>query len=413
MPKPYNCLDFQCDDGIDSGETKPQCLVTGLVTFARATILPALLPVPTERFHVRSITHFDMTWVLGRMAGLSEADATQLALYSEAADLGVYQHYDHQGKRMEGLDTLDISGGVRTNIPTLGYGLHFLPWYRGALSMKAAPMPKYHQSKPGKSPWAKHEHMLSHMRAWAFGQRDSLCELGLTKDMSKPDADCFAESDNRQVIVYDPLIPGPTNTSEGSGQETEAILQWQRMQPLETLPQSCTDDPTAHVCYNPDYATNNHGSVAALGIYVHGMTDRISHHYCASQAGIEQLSGEAADYRLIYPSQCGPVGDIVNHNQELANVAMPERTYLGIEYTLREIRAWVAATHYRPKAKVKANPNFPALDDMQGLLRMFGNALSQDDAAERIQSMCEIAVRGYNLGWHDGNPTCNYTAGEK
>ena len=28
VAKPFNCLDFQCDDGVDSGDTKPQCLVT-------------------------------------------------------------------------------------------------------------------------------------------------------------------------------------------------------------------------------------------------------------------------------------------------------------------------------------------------------------------------------------------------
>lgn len=358
-PAPYNCFDMQGADGEGGG-------LTGMLN---------LLGTVFEKLHARSTIHFDATWLLARMSGLTSEDADTLADYDQATDLGVYVHYDWQGDPIEESRTDDIDGVTRMNTDTFGGWLHYVPWYQDGGVRKAAFL-TYNRKNPV-TPFSRFELPLNHLRDWAFGRRASLCTTGLTD----ANGACFDEGDDESMYVALPAF-GPV-MQEGS---------------LAVAGQSVLSNGDGS--YDADYDEETAGTLKSFGIYLHAMADRVSHDACTDKSPLHPAEdGSADDYELIYAQECGTVTHLVRHYRETGHGVVPARTRLAVRYVLWEIQKWMREAGYAPEA-IKSFDENTVVDEI-------ASALGERHASDRVSALCQIA-RHHGLDWHDGNETCVY-----
>ncbi len=398
-PAPFNCWDLQCRDGATSQapNTASSCVVTGLARYADATF---------GGFHARNSIHFDITWLSARLHGMKEQDALKLAMFTEATDLGSYQHYDYQGFPMTGAVSDNINGVVRTNLATNGFWLHFVPWKKANGSTQNSSELTYTPNTGSASPYPAQEVPLAHLRAWAFGLQKDLCEFGMT-DTQEAIGNCLKSN----TLYYDlPILAGPNNVVDIRIQPKEQpmLLGWQRIN-------QTTADCDTRDCYNRDYASVKAGTIEALGIYLHAMGDRISHHYCSDESYISNIwTGEGtpktpADYYLFYPDICGTAAHVSLHYPETGQAALPERSRDAVNYAYQEIAAWMAGRNYVPEL-ITPTRGFPTPTSTDAVNVLMDRALTSGTASERLHNLCNIALQGYQLKWHDQNPDCTYSS---
>ncbi len=203
IPHAFNCWNVQCTDSVKPENEPAGCVVKGVARYLNATIAKGL--------HGRNMVHFDSLYLFSRMLGLSNEDAFDIAAYSQATDLvGGYVHTDQYGKAMTELKTANLQGITRLNLDTAGYSYHFVPWLRteGHALKKALTYDNAYRQHGQTSPYAKSEALINHLRLWAFGGRQTLCDFGLTKDQINPLSDCFAdEYGTKSGRVEDRLSP--------------------------------------------------------------------------------------------------------------------------------------------------------------------------------------------------------------
>ena len=156
---------------------------------------------------------------------------------------------------------------------------------------------------------------------------------------------------------------------------------------------------------DPNYDVAEHGSLKALAIYLHTLGDRISHNLCTDESYIEPASDPASgiDYSLIYPSSCAVGSHMGMHYQETGHTPVPERTADGAELVAAELEEWVAVSGYPRTVGYIANPVQRA--NLIGAI--LATAVPEACAADRLAALCTVS-RDYGLGWHDGNPNCEY-----
>lgn len=362
---PINCFDLNGDDhDHDEGD-----FVTGMFTFAAAAY--------AGKYHARSVYHFDVPYLMARLSGMSHKDAVQLAVYSEATDLGQFMHYDYQGRALPATLTDDISGVERTNADTFGGWLHYVPWYQNT-DAKSQNKLTYDKRSHAKSPFNVHEAGLNHLRAWAFGQRDTLCLTGLTN----PDGSCFDADQDVQLFISLPAL-GPVLTEGAIDVQDQSVLQVSEGE------------------YDTDYNSEISGSLKSLGIYLHAMSDRLSHNFCTDPAYVAPSADEtsAEEFELYYPQACGTVIHVMRHYDESGMGFVPPRSESAVQYTLWEIRDFMKKTGYRAKKKI-------AFDETAVLEQVYA-AIGEETATERLSALCQIA-KDNGIEWHDGNATCTY-----
>jgi len=401
VPKPFNCWDLQCNDHPEDAKRPGACVVTGLATLVDAAVI--------EGVHVRNSLHFDVTYLLARLHGMRLDDARKLAVYNEATDLGKYQHYDQSGVRVID-DSVDIEGVRRTNFSTSGFWLHFVPWFRGDGGADESIL-TYTPGTGSAAPFPISERPLNHLRAWAFGQQNELCEFGLTEGNGATGT-CLGTGQPTTLYWDLPVLSGPHDLVDVRMRQTVG-LQWQRTKRVEGASDDCKDRDT---CYDRAYSSKN-ASIEALGIYLHSLGDRLSHHHCSDGSAIdtawrgEGAPNNPASLYLFYPDICGTVAHTALHYAETGHDLVPDRTRDAIGIAAQEIGQWVALTGYRHRAPVSPRDGFPGVSDVDALVASIVKATSQAAAADRIAALCRLARDGYGIDWHDGNATCSYEAG--
>ena len=402
IPKPFNCWDLQCKDQPAANSSAGACARQGLETYIDAAVL--------ETLHARNSLHFDTVYLLARMLGMSLADARKLAIYDEASDFGAYRHYDISGQNVIDASE-DILGVRRTNLPTNGFWLHFVPWYRGEGSSVTSVL-SYTPGTGMASPFPATERPLSHLRAWAFGQQSELCEFGLTEGSGSVGA-CLGGSGSKTLYYDLPLLAGPGDVVDARVPETTPVS-WQRVKRTTGAGSECTDRET---CFDRSFSGKS-GSIEALGLYLHSLGDRLSHHFCSEGSAIstswmgEGTPSNSADYYLFYPDICGTMAHIMLHYPETGQDEVPERSTEAIQLAAQEIAQWIAATGYSSTGAVTPRPGFPAVSNTGAVVELIRRAIAKGPAADRLSALCNIARAGYGLEWHDGNTNCQYEAGD-
>ncbi len=395
IPRPFNCTDLNCSDGTDGDNQGASCAVSGFGTLVAADML--------YKLHGRNSVHFDVVWLLGRVMGLSKQDSNDLAAFNQATDLGHYRNFDYTGTQVL-FESENIEGVQRTNKDTDGFWFHFVPWYRQPSDTEDQHSLTYDSShSKGESPFPEWEVPLNHVRAWAFGQRKTLCSFGITQTdaLGYPplDGSCYPENQPARLDFYLTMF-GPVAVDE-----TTEIF-GQKIQPCDNENDRSGEQDT---CYKTDYDQQISGDIKALGIYLHMLGDRLSHFLCSDYSAIE---AEAQDgkttvdqFKLRYALSCGTGTHLAMHVRETGHTPVPERTRDTVQYTLNEIDDWIQTTGY------VRQPTYVADSKERDRIveRILEEAIPQTCAAHRLEALCKIA-HDYGLGWHDENPSCSYQA---
>jgi hypothetical protein len=261
---PYNCspLPAVCQP---VGTTSPMCLTAAVAAFAALGVEGKVVNAE------RSIMHADCVNLLAQAVGFSTDDANWISSYGEVPDYGQFQPTDMNGQPYGSYQTAQMNGFQRSNFGVGGGMFHYIALYSGGT---AAPPPGVDGLHPSTHA-PRTEYFISHMRSWAMaggGTSPPLCTAGLTNRSSQGDyatgSGCFVSSGNPAPVTWSlSLVLGQTTTSTfNTG--------------LQVL-----DSSSDTTVLSSDFDTRVGGGAARvadarLGIYLHMLADRISHHAC-------------------------------------------------------------------------------------------------------------------------------------
>ncbi|HEX4844294.1 MAG TPA: hypothetical protein VFV57_11530 [Limnobacter sp.] len=239
---------------------------------------------------IRSVLHFDSLYLLAQAAGLSPKDAFQMASYNQAVDTGKYDHRDDQGQLMLDrascgdpaqasaqcmINSADIGGVGRNNFVGGGIFFHFHT------------VPPVTRTKNGLNPEVTDptaEPFLNHLRTWAHG-RGPLCLGGLSFVGKQNQIDsgkaCY-QSTTRPETTLLGKIPFVTELGEYAQLDWISTIEEQRV---------VRNSQTGELSFASELEKNLPKGVPAdmvrMGIYLHALQDRISHHRCITASKIE------------------------------------------------------------------------------------------------------------------------------
>jgi hypothetical protein len=292
----------------------------------------AIIAVNTQRRNSsdggRSSVHTDVTFLLAQAVGFSATDAYWIAAYDESADLGSFAPRDNNSMPVGdgALVTANVSGLVRVDRTSGGVLLHVIAPYNHGL---ATPVPGIDGLHPDPTD-AETEVTLANFRAWALAASSATrpaCTAGLTIQSAAGDyatgATCYAAGTPIQTAIS---LFGPIDLPFTT----------------QTRPQLVQDSSTP--IYAPDFdalvATDGahdssaaHAADARLGVYLHLLADRISHHVCEDRSVISgpSASGFAVD---LTSSECAQPIHLLRHAWEtgvdFARLAPQDRTTLAM-----------------------------------------------------------------------------------
>jgi hypothetical protein len=231
----------------------------------------------------RSSVHTDSTYLLAQAVGFSATDAYWISAYDEATDLGSFEPRDNASAPVGGgaLATASISGVVRTDGTSGGVFLHLIaPYNHGA----PTPPPGVNGLHPVPTD-ANTEPTLANFRAWALAASSTAkpaCTAGLTIQSAAGDyatgAACYVTGTPiRAPIALFGELSLPVQTAAG--------------------PQIVQDPSTGAPIFAPAFdalvatdgaheASATHAADARLGVYLHILADRITHHVCTDRSAI-------------------------------------------------------------------------------------------------------------------------------
>ncbi|MFQ5356647.1 MAG: hypothetical protein ACE5DY_09240 [Mariprofundaceae bacterium] len=394
IPVPFNCYDLTCVDGPAQSGGAPICAVKGMASYLNASL--------RHNLHGHNSLHFDVVWLEARALGMTPHDATLLATYSQSTDLGHYMPYDFRGKPLPVVSD-NIYGVTRLNADQKGFWFHYPPWFRSQGMQATQKHLQYNFTHlPWQTPLPSWEAPLNHLRAWAFGQRSSVCKFGITNAAGN----CYQATSNiatNTVLSFSMPILYPFPTASEN-----IILDWQRIKYNPDAYNTATS--TLGTYDRPVYAATNRGSIVSFGIYLHAMADRLSHFLCTDSSYIERVApavGSNVRYAINYATSCGQLIHMAMHYRETGHTPVPLRTTEAVKFSIYEIRDWIQSVGYislQPAAVTGTTA-------MDALANEITPALAQQCAATRLAALCNVA-KAHGLGWYDNNPTCSYPAAD-
>lgn len=239
---------------------------------------------------IRSVLHFDSLYLLAQAAGLSPKDAFQMASYNQAVDTGRYDHRDDKGQLMIDrascgdpaqsspqclINSADIAGVGRNNFVGGGIFFHFHT------------VPPVTRTKNGLNPEVTDpmaEPFLNQLRTWAYG-KGPLCLGGLSfvGKQNKIDSGkaCY-QSTTRPETTLLGKIPFVTELGEYAQLDWISTIEEQRV---------VRNSQTGELSFASELEKNLPKNVPAdmvrMGIYLHALQDRISHHRCITASNLE------------------------------------------------------------------------------------------------------------------------------
>ncbi|MCQ4119627.1 hypothetical protein [Rhodococcus tibetensis] len=375
---PHNCAPLPPSCSLDD----PNGPICGLEAFARYGY------TLRQPLGGRSLVHADSTYIIARAVGFSVRDAYWIAAYDEATDLGTFAPRDINGQLVADADTWttkDIGGLVRTHFATGGFLFHFLPTMRGPLD------PEPDGLRPDIDD-PRHEVMLTHVRRWAMagpGSSAPLCTAGFTNPSADGDyatgTGCYGDAQPAQINgVYSIETPVAIPFTNATGQQV-----------ISGEVRSAQFDSWI----------GSESSNARIGIYLHALGDRISHHVCTDAGTITPPSPDRPEFRIdLNKPTCDQGPHAVRHEYEtgvdFAGLAPEDQTTaaaLSMVYDelveFARIRGTLAARATEP-----ANKNALLLD---GLLP----ALQVREPTLRVEAVTEVGCR-FGVPAFPGNPAC-------
>lgn len=347
----------------------------------------------------RSMIHYDSIYVLAQAVGLRADLAYWLAVYNQMADLGSETHiFNNCGKTETDPKKLPVgfNGWVRTHFPSGGLAYHFATFYLPPGETEA---PKGYTGiapkRVGDDLDALYEGPLYALQQWAL--KDKLaCTNGFTTANVVPttSSEYSAYFSGDSCYEVDPsfstkLIRGniPVVYSEvlqlGPGNVPLSVYQGNQFADVgsessESI-QSCPTQDTTYASHYADQSISDACNVtpsasmaqllkqgtgrlyksatdvpvplelAKMGLYLHVLQDRISHHQCGDVSyvtGPTDLSAQGetkAGFWWTYDlDACDSVWHAVGHYMEVGVDPVAMRTYTALSYAYDELKRFKA-----------------------------------------------------------------------
>ncbi len=409
-----NCYRGVCEDG-DSGlaeccdrgdEDAPLCL------YHSGNEMQDLATGVTEG---RSMVHLDATYYLAQAAGIPYATAYVIAAYDEATDTGQYEAIDESGDALSCYNrpqSVSLNGITRPNLPSAGPLVHL------SLPHNPAGTAPYTDGTDPDTSDGDHEPLLWNLRLWAF-DGEPLCAAGFTSDPDAPDlpstdgcfhkwqcttgdtgndSDCGPGTSATAYIQGDtPTFAGETPMSAFSGQ---LVMKHSGVTNILGDPffavemEGGTSDDLAERSAN---LGSDSMSAIKLGIYLHALQDRVSHHDCGDMSSTELVSGIIeVNYDM---EECAWDLHALRHVWEVGwandESTAPETTNDALNLTYDELRAWAIDHGYSTALKTKSAAVAAML-----------SVLSEPDPEARLDAMTSaLNATGFEpLPGHTGSP---------
>lgn len=239
----------------------------------------------------RSSVHTDATYALAQAVGFSADDAYWIAAYDQATDLGSYSAVDLTGAQVDsGLTTSVIDGLVRTNLASGGVYFHFISPRDKAGVPLGTGVDGLH---PDMSDPVE-EGFLVHLRAWAMvgtGNARPLCTDGLTVATSSGNLalglSCFARPGGLASTIYGSIAAIAQATIPFDVPTSLQIV----VSGSQGVDPRRSDEFDAIIGGTPAQVAD-----ARLGVYLHALADRVSHHVCTDTSELVGPTGTARSF---------------------------------------------------------------------------------------------------------------------
>jgi uncharacterized protein (TIGR03382 family) len=344
----------------------------------------------------RSSVHVDSTFLIAQALGFSATDAYWIAAYDGAVDNGTFVLRDNTSVAVGSGEyaTATFSGITRGDLSSGGVLLHFIAPYNHGTQM---PIATINGLVPDPTDAAT-EPTLAHYRGWA--QTGTLaCMAGLTAKSAAGDfgtgATCF--------------FPGTTVHGSISAIGSAAVpfmpsTGYQILQDPTNGPQVLSTKFAALVAHDGAMTSDpTHLADARLGIYLHVLADRITHHECTDKTVISgpTAAGWTVD---LTNDQCVAGWHFLHHAWEtgvdFSLVPAADRTTeaaLSIVYD--ELATFAAARGLAPvRGIAKAT-----------LLASLATSLEQVQAIDRVNAVDAVGCAAH-LAAFPGQPACSASA---
>ncbi|HEX7840283.1 MAG TPA: hypothetical protein VF469_22550 [Kofleriaceae bacterium] len=345
----------------------------------------------------RSSIHTDVTFLLAQAVGFSATDAYWIAAYDESTDLGSFAPRDNHSMPVGdgALATANVSGLVRTDANSGGVLLHVIAPYNHGLPTPPAHVDGLHPDPTD----AATEVTLANFRAWALAASSAAkpaCTGGLTVQSAAGDyatgATCYATGTpiRTSVSLFGPLdLPFATQAGPQLVQDS-------------STPVLAPDFDSLVATDGAHDASAGHAADARLGVYLHMLADRISHHVCADRSVISGPSASGFFVNLTN-SDCAQPIHLLRHAWETgvsyAQLAPQDRTTLAmLSSVYQELVAFARARGVlRPGADTTAT--------QAAYTAELARALEKFAAQDRIAALDAVGC-AHGLSPLPGQPAC-------
>lgn len=262
------------------------CLPVGTTSNACRSAAVAANAAAQQYGEARSSVHVDATYVMAQAVGFSADDAYWIAAYDQVADLGSFEPVDLAGVPVGdgALATATLDGIVRTNLPSGGLFFHFVSPRNGGSATVPAVDGLHPDVEDGDT-----EGFLVHLRSWALagsGTTRPACTDGLTvatADGLSLGASCFARAAGGDATITGSIaLFGPTASPFV----------------VSTGPQTIQRGVTSEAFDEVVGGDAARIADARLGIYLHALADRISHHVCTDRTVLAGPTGIARSFSV-------------------------------------------------------------------------------------------------------------------
>ncbi len=373
------------------------CLPVGTQTVScRLAAAVAFVTEGARTTGVRSLVHADVTHLLAQAVGFSPTDAYWIAAYDEVVDYGVFEPTNMVGAPIGdgALRSAVLDGYVRTNIATGGMLLHFVAPYHGGTATPPTNVDGLHPDSDD----GKVEVLLAHLKAWAAadgGTSRPECTAGLTLLSAQNDyatgASCYSASGSavpiRGSIAAVASVAVPFATTTG----------------LQTI--ATHDGGTSSLSTAFDSIVGGGASRvgdARLGIYLHVLADRISHHVCSDNSVISGPDDAGWNIDMTH-AECAQGIHALRHMWE-TGVSFQQLPAAERTTTAALLAVYEALTTFASQRGV-LRASATDLATRTALLAEIASALEVSEAAGRIQAIAAVAC-GHSLAPFPGVTAC-------
>jgi len=369
----------------------------------------------------RSLLHSDSTYLLAQLIGFTPWQAYQIMIYSEATDQKEYTAFDQKGAEILtdaqmkqcrehwGPDmpreclilTPELNGIYKFNYYTGGMFLHL----HARLSPNDKSPPALAYPMNYFSPLVRpYENLLTNFRAWVFDERKDACAVGITQHMGATHGNSMPCEDSNKIL-RSPMNFFALGISK-------LALQFTTQLGTLILEERDQNSVLTHVLANDDsfqaYVAPHEVAYTKMGIFVHVIGDRHSHHMCTDRSYFyrEPDGNYMSDYSALY---CGQGSHFLWHvweqgtNQADENLSIAHQTMRpALDEVYDQLLAY--AKHLNIPVNQKISKEV-VLNDLIAVLQIY-------DPTERLDSMVKLMEKNKLLPLPGHGSAAKYSVDE-